>query len=75
MGIIHTARKYIREELIRKMYIEILEERKRKNINATLSLRDDAEVNILNLLYSYYLKLICIIKYIFVLKEMIIVKF
>lgn len=44
MGIIHTARKYIKDELVRKMRIERLEERRRININANISIRDDAEV-------------------------------
>lgn len=45
MGIIHTARKNIKEEIIRKLCAAILEERKRSNINATLSLRDNAQVD------------------------------
>ena len=44
MGIIHTARKNIKEEIVRKMQARTLEERKRSNINATLSLRDDAQI-------------------------------
>lgn len=44
MGIIHTARKNIKEEIIRKLCAAILEERKRSNINATLSLRDNAQI-------------------------------
>jgi len=45
MGIIHTARRNVKDEIVRKMREEALEERKRSNINATLSLRDDAQVN------------------------------
>lgn len=45
MGIIHTARKNIKDEIVRKLRAEVLEERKRSNFNATLSLRDDAQVD------------------------------
>ncbi|XP_071645479.1 nuclear factor NF-kappa-B p110 subunit isoform X1 [Temnothorax longispinosus] len=44
MGIIHTARRHIKDEILRKLREEVLEERKRSNINATLSLRDDAQI-------------------------------
>lgn len=44
MGIIHTAKKHVRDELIRKMQMEALEKRKRKNINASLSTREEAQV-------------------------------
>ncbi|KYN36803.1 hypothetical protein ALC56_08594 [Trachymyrmex septentrionalis] len=44
MGIIHTARRHIKDEIVRKLREEILEERKRSNINATLNLRDDAQI-------------------------------
>ncbi|KYM99825.1 PREDICTED: nuclear factor NF-kappa-B p100 subunit isoform X1 [Cyphomyrmex costatus] len=44
MGIIHTARRHIKDEIVRKLRDEALEERKRLNINATLSLRDDAQI-------------------------------
>ncbi|XP_029177130.1 nuclear factor NF-kappa-B p100 subunit isoform X2 [Nylanderia fulva] len=44
MGIIHTARKHIKEEIAHKLYAKLLEERKLSNINATLSLRDEAEI-------------------------------
>lgn len=44
MGIIHTARKNIKDEIVRKLRAEVLEERKRSNFNATLSLRDDAQI-------------------------------
>ncbi|XP_014468194.1 PREDICTED: nuclear factor NF-kappa-B p100 subunit isoform X2 [Dinoponera quadriceps] len=43
MGIIHTARKYIKDELVKKMRNKLLEERRRANINA-ISIRDDAEI-------------------------------
>lgn len=52
MGIIHTARKNIKEEIVRKLRAKTLEERRRANINATLSLRDDAQVNF-NTLYHF----------------------
>ena len=44
MGIIHTAKKHVREELIKKMQMEALEKRRRKNINATLSTREEAQI-------------------------------
>ncbi|XP_018365630.1 PREDICTED: nuclear factor NF-kappa-B p100 subunit isoform X2 [Trachymyrmex cornetzi] len=44
MGIIHTARRHIKDEIVRKLREEALEERKRSNINATLNLRDDAQI-------------------------------
>ncbi|KAL6432434.1 hypothetical protein ACFW04_006787 [Cataglyphis niger] len=44
MGIIHTARKNIKEEIVRKLRAKTLEERRRSNINATLSFRDDAQI-------------------------------
>ncbi|KAK2584999.1 hypothetical protein KPH14_008528 [Odynerus spinipes] len=44
MGIIHTARKYVKDELVRKMRFELLEKNKRKNVNATLSLREEAQI-------------------------------
>jgi len=46
MGIIHTARRNVKDEIVRKLRDETLEERKRSNINATLSLRDDAQVDL-----------------------------
>lgn len=45
MGIIHTARRNIKDEIVRKLSEEILEERRRLNRNVTLSLRDDAQVD------------------------------
>lgn len=51
MGIIHTARKNIKEEIVRKLRAKTLEERRRSNINATLSLRDDAQVDFNTLYY------------------------
>ncbi|XP_043666595.1 nuclear factor NF-kappa-B p100 subunit isoform X2 [Vespula pensylvanica] len=44
MGIIHTAKKHIKDELVRKLQFELLEERKRKNINAILSTRDEVQI-------------------------------
>ncbi|CAK9815825.1 Nuclear factor NF-kappa-B p110 subunit [Anthophora quadrimaculata] len=44
MGIIHTAKKYVRDELIRKMRREALEKSKRNNIEATLSTREEAQI-------------------------------
>lgn len=52
MGIIHTARKNIKDEIVRKLRAEVLEERKRSNFNATLSLRDDAQVDF-NIFYYF----------------------
>lgn len=46
MGIIHTARRNIKDEIVRKLSEEILEERRRTNRNATLTLRDDAQVDL-----------------------------
>ncbi|XP_011689448.1 PREDICTED: nuclear factor NF-kappa-B p100 subunit isoform X2 [Wasmannia auropunctata] len=44
MGIIHTARRNVKDELIQKLHYETLEERKRSNVNATLSVRDEAQI-------------------------------
>ncbi|XP_011051671.1 PREDICTED: nuclear factor NF-kappa-B p110 subunit isoform X2 [Acromyrmex echinatior] len=44
MGIIHTARRNVKDEIVRKLREEALEELKRSNINATLNLRDDAQI-------------------------------
>ncbi|XP_034190920.1 nuclear factor NF-kappa-B family member relish isoform X1 [Osmia lignaria lignaria] len=44
MGIIHTAKKHVRDELIRKMRIEALERNKRSNIKATISTREEAQI-------------------------------
>ncbi|XP_011867191.1 PREDICTED: nuclear factor NF-kappa-B p100 subunit isoform X2 [Vollenhovia emeryi] len=57
MGIIHTARKYVKEEVVRKLRDEILEERKRTNMNAFLSFRDDAQIKIDAELYQKSLNL------------------
>lgn len=46
MGIIHTAKRNVKDELIRKLREETLEERKRSNINASLNFRDDAQVDL-----------------------------
>lgn len=45
MGIIHTAKKNIKEEIIRKKKIEILEDKKRIDFdNAVISTKEDMEV-------------------------------
>ncbi|XP_076618995.1 nuclear factor NF-kappa-B family member relish isoform X2 [Colletes latitarsis] len=44
MGIIHTAKKHIRDELVRKMRMDALEKKRWKNINATLSTREEAQI-------------------------------
>ncbi|XP_012346984.1 nuclear factor NF-kappa-B p110 subunit [Apis florea] len=44
MAIIHTAKKYIRDELIRKIKRNTLEMKKRENINATLSTIEEAHI-------------------------------
>ncbi|XP_032670815.1 nuclear factor NF-kappa-B p100 subunit isoform X2 [Odontomachus brunneus] len=44
MGIIHTARKHIKDELVRKMRNEHLENCRRTNRNAIISIRDDAQI-------------------------------
>ncbi|XP_053994187.1 nuclear factor NF-kappa-B p100 subunit isoform X1 [Hylaeus volcanicus] len=44
MGIIHTAKKHVRDELIRKMRSKALEEKKWENINATLTTREEAQI-------------------------------
>lgn len=44
MGIIHTARKYVKDELVRKMRFELQEKNRRKNVNATVSLREEAQI-------------------------------
>lgn len=56
MGIIHTARKNIKDEIVRKLRAEALEERKRSNFNATLSLREDAQVDFN--IFHHFLKLL-----------------
>jgi len=52
MGIIHTARRHVKDEIVRKLREEALEKLKCSNINATLNLRDDAQVN-LNAIYQF----------------------
>jgi len=44
MGIIHTAKRNVKDEIVRKLRVETLEDRRRSNIKATLSIRDEAEV-------------------------------
>jgi len=46
MGIIHTAKRNVKDEIVRKLRVETLEDRKRSNIKATLSIRDEAEVHL-----------------------------
>lgn len=47
MGIIHTAKKNIKEEIVRKRKIEILEQKKRLNYdNPTITTKEDLEVYI-----------------------------
>lgn len=53
MGIIHTARKYVKDEIIRKLRFKALEKRKRVNSNATLSIRDEAQVDF-NIICLYF---------------------
>lgn len=48
MGIIHTARKYIKDELVRKIRNELLTERRRTDRNAVISIRDEAQVSFIN---------------------------
>ena len=44
MAIIHTAKRHIRDELIKKMRLEALEKKKNTNIKATLNSREEAQV-------------------------------
>ncbi|XP_012216675.1 nuclear factor NF-kappa-B p110 subunit isoform X2 [Linepithema humile] len=44
MGIIHTARKFVKDEIIRKLRFKALEKRKHVNPNAILSVRDEAQI-------------------------------
>ncbi|XP_031826940.1 nuclear factor NF-kappa-B family member relish isoform X2 [Nomia melanderi] len=44
MGIIHTAKKHVREELIKKLRNEQLEKKKRENGIDTLSIREEAQI-------------------------------
>mgnify|MGYP004603322395 CR=1 FL=1 len=44
MAIIHTAKRNIRDELIKKMRLEALEKKKNANIEATLNAREEAQV-------------------------------
>lgn len=44
MGIIHTAKKNIKDELVRKMRMEALEKLRRQDKNATLTTRDEAQI-------------------------------
>ncbi|XP_015176773.1 PREDICTED: nuclear factor NF-kappa-B p100 subunit isoform X2 [Polistes dominula] len=44
MGIIHTAKRHVKDELIRKLKMELLEKRRRKNVNAIISMRDEVQI-------------------------------
>ncbi|KAI4495334.1 hypothetical protein M0804_001535 [Polistes exclamans] len=44
MGIIHTAKRNVKDELVRKIKMEVLENRRRKNINATISTREELQI-------------------------------
>lgn len=44
MAIIHTAKRHIRDELIKKMRLEALEKKKNTNIKAILNSREEAQV-------------------------------
>ncbi|XP_026673518.1 nuclear factor NF-kappa-B p110 subunit isoform X2 [Ceratina calcarata] len=44
MAIIHTAKKNVKDEIIRKLQRQFLEERRKQNPNATLNIRDTAEI-------------------------------
>ncbi|XP_076642757.1 nuclear factor NF-kappa-B family member relish [Halictus rubicundus] len=44
MGIIHTAKKYVREELIKKMRHEAIEKKKREYGSDTLTTREEAQI-------------------------------
>ncbi|XP_076277508.1 nuclear factor NF-kappa-B family member relish isoform X2 [Lasioglossum baleicum] len=44
MGIIHTAKKYVREELIKKMRHEAIEKKKRECRSDTLTTREEAQI-------------------------------
>ncbi|XP_033335241.2 nuclear factor NF-kappa-B family member relish isoform X1 [Megalopta genalis] len=44
MGIIHTAKKYVKEELVKKMRLEAIEKKKRENGTNTLTTREEAQI-------------------------------
>ena len=44
MGIIHTAKKNIKEEILRKRKVEIIEEKKRNNKPTTITTKEDMEM-------------------------------
>jgi hypothetical protein len=58
MGIIHTARKNVKDEIVRKLREETLEERKRSNINATLSFREETQVIPFTVLQNHLTQLV-----------------
>jgi hypothetical protein len=48
MGIIHTAKKHIKDEILRKRRMELLREKERFNSgNANINTREDLQVNFL----------------------------
>ncbi|XP_078050325.1 nuclear factor NF-kappa-B family member relish [Augochlora pura] len=44
MGIIHTAKKFVKEELIKKMRLQAIEKKKRENRIDTLTTREEAQI-------------------------------
>ncbi|XP_043507342.1 nuclear factor NF-kappa-B p105 subunit isoform X1 [Frieseomelitta varia] len=46
MAIIHTAKRHIRDELIKKMRLEALEKKKNTNIKAILNSREEAQIKV-----------------------------
>ena len=44
MGIIHTAKKNMKDEITRKKKLEIIEEKKRSNQNPTITTREELDV-------------------------------
>ncbi|XP_015591456.1 nuclear factor NF-kappa-B p100 subunit isoform X2 [Cephus cinctus] len=44
MGIIHTAKKHIKDELITKMKLEALEKARRSNVDANLTIREETQI-------------------------------
>lgn len=50
MAIIHTGKRHIRDELIKKMQAEALEKKKLENMKAILTTREEAQVYYFNTL-------------------------
>lgn len=50
MAIIHTGKRHIRDELIKKMQVEALEKKKLENMKAVLTTREEAQVYYFNTL-------------------------